>query len=163
MKKNGKRYRKIQKEKQINNEIMNERKKKPFSRVSKKKQICYHCKNLSIQSGTSKLDLYKIGIPIPYVLINPVVVALPIYSMESVVGRFYLRLQKISEVEYECMDCKKRFPVEKVENISFLKENLETKHISFMSMEQVYTNLAKEGLAPVMYYQISEDEVKYVE
>lgn len=156
MKKNGKKYRKLQRDRaEISKSV---KQGEPFSKVCQKELICWHYdrKTLLEQRPNAIFSSH---------------IAMPKYALDGPLGpRIYL--QPISENECYCLNCKKRFPIHIIEDVKKLRlmEWYELMSYIGLPMENGFEKYGKEELEairktvlPVHYHRISEYEVEYIE
>ena len=125
MKKHSKKWRKLEKEKELRNE--NIKVGEPFSKAKNKKHLCLH------YGG-------KPGGIVP--------------------GYCYSKIRKISENEYACIECKKRFSAKQNEQMNMLVSYLTRKGCC---IDTIYIAKLSRGLEPVYYRRLSETEIEIID
>ena len=125
MKKNGKKWRKLEKEKELHNEDI--KVGEPFSKAKNKKHLCLH------YGGKPR------GI---------------------VPGYCYSKIRKISENEYACTECGKRFSAKQNEQMNTLVSYLTSKGCC---TDTIYIAKLSRGLEPVYYRRLSETEIEIID
>lgn len=156
MKKDGKKYRKIQRERAERRNSVKQG--EPFSKVRQKELICWHYDqktllkqrpNVAFSSPTAK----------------------PSYALDGPLGPC-IYLLPISENECYCLNCKKRFPIHIIEDVKKLRLMEWYESMSYIGLptENGFEKYGKEELEairkkvlPVHYHRISESEVEYIE
>lgn len=127
MKKNGKKWRKLQKEAAERRAIAEARAGEPFSKAKTRKKFCCHYDGWG-------------GGPLP--------------------GFYHSKLVPLGEKECVCKECGKVFPIEKYEQMErLIKYELNRGNV----YDDDRDSDLYEGLEPVYYRRISENEIEILE